>query len=103
MCSNSVTNLSRPFLLKEALPNTIITNYAADGYTSDDVLEGYHWPLNNLTFAGTTPSISRQARDDAGDPFPDSQHFAPLSHLEALENVSHALLSVGGKLQLLNH
>lgn len=64
-----------------------VTNYAADGFTSHDVL------------FGSVPNISHTARRNAGDPFPPlgtDKIFKPLEHLEKLENVSHIVLSVGG-------
>ena len=65
-----------------------VTNYAADGFTTSDVLNG------------AFPSISIQQRTKTGDPFPlQNGIFSPLEQLEELHKqfpVSHVILSVGG-------
>ena len=69
-----------------------VTNYAADGFTSQDVLEG------------NRPMLSARRWADAGEPFPGCEHdvvvFKPLDALEALmkrdDPPSHVVLSVGG-------
>jgi len=64
-----------------------VTNYAADGFTSQDVMRG------------AVPNISLTARRNAGDPFPAlgvDKIFKPLDHLEKSDGVSHIVLSVGG-------
>eukprot|EP00762_Andalucia_godoyi_P003274 ANDGO_06598.mRNA.1 hypothetical protein len=67
--------------------NIKVTNYAADGFTTSDVLHG------------AVPFISGSARLAAGDPFPESADgkgvFAPMDHLQSL-SPSHVVLSVGG-------
>jgi len=45
-------------LLEKALPDAEIINYAADGFTSHDML------------SGAIPYISWDARTDGGDPYP---------------------------------
>jgi len=74
--------------VKEDLGNDWkVTNYAADGFTTSDVLNG------------AIPSISMSQRAKC-DPFPTGLNFfAPLEQLEALHKkspVSHVVLSVGG-------
>lgn len=74
-------------LLRERLGSDVkITNYAADGYTSADVLEG------------RVPSISYAARKKKGDPFPvkNREVFQPFEHAAKLKGVTHVVLSVGG-------
>jgi hypothetical protein len=74
--------------LKAVLPDFAVTNYAADGFTSGDVL------------AGAVPKISFVKRDAVGDPFPDlgeDRVFKPLELLCSMRPApSHAVLSVGG-------
>jgi lysophospholipase L1-like esterase len=73
--------------LQRRLPGARVTNFAADGFTSSDVLKGQ------------TPSISGRARDQAKDPFPEgwnSKGFRPLEHLATLKDVTHIVLSIGG-------
>jgi len=77
------------FLLQSLLPDdSVIYNYAADAFTSKDVLDGNH------------PNISHAARASIGDPFPPNTDgtifFSPLEHYDKLENVTHVVLSVGG-------
>jgi hypothetical protein len=67
-----------------------VTNYAADGFTSKNVLNGLY------------PHISYEIRQQVGDPYPEFQNaehnfkFSPLVHLKKLEGITHAVLSVGG-------
>ena len=78
---------SVPGVLTEELPNWKITNYAADGYTTTNVLQG------------ATPFISSHIRKQINDPFPNENFFAPLEELEILHQsnpISHLVLSVGG-------
>ena len=64
---------SVPFHLRGRLGlGDIVTNYAADGYTTSDVLNG------------GAPFISAHARREAGDPFPDDDFFHPLVALNEL-------------------
>lgn len=88
--------------LRHQLPtNTVVTNLAADGFTSDNVLHG------------AMPMLSRVAWKRAGEPFPSDAHvdgvLSPLLELEKLcqqkkstttqvtiPPVTHVLLSVGG-------
>jgi len=67
--------------------NCRVTNYAADGFNSNDVLKG------------GVPNISLAARRNAGDPFPalgGDKVFKPLEYLERSHDVTHVVLSVGG-------
>jgi len=83
---------SIPYKLAEKLASYFIVNYAADGFTSGDVLNGAY------------PSISFAARHAAGDPFPvkrfEAGLFKPLSAMRQLKeegkDIKIALLSVGG-------
>eukprot|EP01125_Pyxidicula_operculata_P002400 TRINITY_DN12278_c0_g1_i1.p1 TRINITY_DN12278_c0_g1~~TRINITY_DN12278_c0_g1_i1.p1 ORF type:complete len:362 (-),score=75.99 TRINITY_DN12278_c0_g1_i1:90-1175(-) len=77
---------SVPQMIRTSLPAKVVLNYAADGFTSGDVLNG------------ASPNISYQSRWEAGDPFPTLTDgiFKPLEHLAKAENVSHAVLSIGG-------
>jgi lysophospholipase L1-like esterase len=69
-----------------------VTNYAADGFTSSNVLEG------------GAPCLSYRARIDAGEPFPasitgPSTEFHPLEDLQKLSTtttITHTVVSVGG-------
>lgn len=73
-----------------------VHNFAADGFTTHDVL------------SGAPPSISYRTRLQVGDPFVGVSNvgspFAPLVHLEATaaahadtaEPLSHSILSIGG-------
>lgn len=68
-----------------------VTNLAADGFTSTDVL------------VGSVPSISGAAREKAGDPFPmdggtwRGSVLAPLKEIVKLKNrPTHIVLSIGG-------
>ena len=74
--------------LIERLPEFEITNFSADGFTSQNVLDG------------ACPNISRSQRRKIGDPFPDEDHFAPLVYLEStalsLEKEHYCVLSIGG-------
>jgi len=74
-------------LLENLLPDYTIHNYAADAFTTNDVL------------VGNNPVISHGKRETIGDPFPPSDDgifFPPLEHMDRLEHVSHVVLSVGG-------
>jgi len=69
----------------------LVTNCAADGFTSGDVLRG------------AVPAVSGGARAAAGEPFPGweaNEIFRPLEALDALQKesapCSHAVVSVGG-------
>eukprot|EP01124_Arcella_intermedia_P024033 TRINITY_DN3962_c0_g2_i1.p1 TRINITY_DN3962_c0_g2~~TRINITY_DN3962_c0_g2_i1.p1 ORF type:complete len:328 (+),score=65.77 TRINITY_DN3962_c0_g2_i1:17-1000(+) len=71
------------------LPDYKITNYAADGFTTQNALLGRY------------PGISIKAREASGDPFPPlpDGKFKPLDQLRTLHAahpVSHIVLSVGG-------
>lgn len=68
-----------------------VTNLAADGFTSTDVL------------VGAVPSLSGAAREKAGDPFPmdggtwRGSVLAPLKEIVKLKNrPTHIVLSIGG-------
>lgn len=69
-------------------PAFAVVNFAADGYTTGDVLHG------------GVALISRSARTRAGDPLPDdgASAFAPLVHLTRVPNAASGIvvLSVGG-------
>lgn len=56
--------------LQLLLTSSEIVNWAADGFTSDDVLNG------------GSADISRSAREAYGDPFPTANPFSPLQLLE---------------------
>mmetsp|Transcript_54916 Transcript_54916/g.117845 ORF Transcript_54916/g.117845 Transcript_54916/m.117845 type:complete len:299 (+) Transcript_54916:75-971(+) len=77
-----------PAQLKVLLPDAIITNFAADGFTSTDLLNG------------AVPVISWVKRQKAGDPFPDCGEDRIFSPLELLKTLSprptHAVISIGG-------
>jgi len=77
-----------PAQLKALLPDAIVTNYAADGFTSAQLLNG------------AVPVISWVKRQAAGDPFPDcgkDRIFKPLELLGSLTpRPSHVVLSIGG-------
>jgi len=84
---------SIPYKLAHKLSTYNIVNYAADGFNSKDVLHG------------SFPSISFEARQSAGDPFPvagfESGVFKPLDALRHLKEqegntIKYTLLSVGG-------
>jgi len=74
----------------EELTSGKVTNYAADGFTSKNVLKGLY------------PSISYGTRQRTGDPYPEFESaeynfkFNPLVHLKKLEGITHVVLSVGG-------
>lgn len=75
----------------ERLTGSAVLNYAADGFTSEDVL------------IGAPPRISSATRARTGDPFPDgigaSRVFKPLDALDAVPGIGAggaAVLSVGG-------
>lgn len=79
----------------ERLTGSAVLNYAADGFTSEDVL------------IGAPPRISAATRARTGDPFPDgigaSRVFKPLDALDAVPGMGMgmgaggaAVLSVGG-------
>lgn len=75
----------------ERLTGSTVLNYAADGFTSEDVL------------LGAPPRISAATRARNGDPFPGgigaSHVFKPLDALEAVPGIHDAgaaVLSVGG-------
>lgn len=75
----------------ERLTGCAVLNYAADGFTSEDVLDG------------APPRISAATRARNGDPFPDgisaSTVFKPLDALDAVPAIGAAgaaVLSVGG-------
>eukprot|EP00746_Dinoflagellata_sp_MGD_P009694 gnl/MRDRNA2_/MRDRNA2_119777_c0_seq1.p1 gnl/MRDRNA2_/MRDRNA2_119777_c0~~gnl/MRDRNA2_/MRDRNA2_119777_c0_seq1.p1 ORF type:complete len:284 (-),score=53.62 gnl/MRDRNA2_/MRDRNA2_119777_c0_seq1:37-888(-) len=65
-----------------------VTNLAADGFTSADLLHG------------AVPAISWGKRRDVGDPFPqtgEDRSFRPLDALESLDPpATHVVLSIGG-------
>jgi lysophospholipase L1-like esterase len=70
------------------LPSMKITNYAADGFTSANVLRG------------ACPFISRSRRA-LSDPFPDAENFQPLAYLKAAVedptySPNYVVLSIGG-------
>ena len=75
-------------LLNQHVPGATVTNLAADGFTSTDVLRG------------APTAISYRAREVAGDPFPTASPtaaFYPLTELKAMaSNPTHIVLSVGG-------
>lgn len=79
-----------PAQLRVLLQNSgaLVTNLAADGFTSADVLHG------------AVPCISWGKRKEVGDPFPETgadRKFKPLDALEALDPpVTHAVISIGG-------
>lgn len=77
---------SMPSQLRAALNGVKVTNFAADGFNSEDVRNG------------AAPSISRSARARAGDPFPagSEAHFEPLKHIKSVGDVSHVVVSFGG-------
>jgi len=73
--------------IQRRLPGARVTNFAADGFTSSDLLKGQ------------IPSISGRSREQAKDPFPEgwnSKGFRPLEHLATLKDVTHIVLSIGG-------
>ena len=62
-------------LLEKHSPGATVTNLAADGFTSTDVLRG------------APAAISYRAREQAGDPLPTSspmEIFHPLAELKAM-------------------
>eukprot|EP00746_Dinoflagellata_sp_MGD_P003144 gnl/MRDRNA2_/MRDRNA2_106113_c0_seq1.p1 gnl/MRDRNA2_/MRDRNA2_106113_c0~~gnl/MRDRNA2_/MRDRNA2_106113_c0_seq1.p1 ORF type:complete len:312 (-),score=35.07 gnl/MRDRNA2_/MRDRNA2_106113_c0_seq1:96-1031(-) len=67
---------------------TLVSNLAADGFTSKKVLHG------------GVPTISLVKRQQAGDPFPETGNdgiFRPLEALESLDPPpTHAVISIGG-------
>lgn len=77
-----------PEQLRTLLPEAFVTNLAADGFTSSDLLHG------------AVPAISWRKRSEVGDPFPkcsEGGRFAPLRVLQSLEpKPTHAVLSIGG-------
>ena len=79
---------SVPGQLRAALPSTArVTSFAADGFTSGNVLNG------------ARPMLSAVAWAAAGEPFPGAHRSVlhPLDQLEQLaEPASHVLVSVGG-------
>ena len=88
----SVTNYLHRYVTTNIHPQSHISNYAADGFTSGDVLHG------------GKAAISYRARINAGDPFPDciasDFTFRPLTALHdlTLQDLppTHLVLSVGG-------
>ncbi|CAK0907681.1 unnamed protein product [Prorocentrum cordatum] len=73
--------------LKSLLPEARITNYAADGFNSTDLLRG------------AAPRISAEKRREIGDPFPELSDdvFKPLDHVASMSPPpSHAVVSIGG-------
>lgn len=73
--------------LKCLLPEACITNYAADGFNSTDLLNG------------AVPCISAGKRREIGDPFPElsGDVFKPLDHIASMSlPPSHAVVSIGG-------
>mmetsp|Transcript_114896 Transcript_114896/g.336115 ORF Transcript_114896/g.336115 Transcript_114896/m.336115 type:complete len:329 (+) Transcript_114896:91-1077(+) len=76
-----------PEQLKGLLPDAEVTNFAADGFTSTDLLNG------------AVPVISCGKRREIGDPFPECSDnvFKPLELLRSLSpKPTHAVLSIGG-------
>ena len=75
-------------LLDQHVPGATVTNLAADGFTSTDVLRG------------APAAISHRAREVAGDPFSTAsptETFYPLTELKAMAlKPTHIVLSVGG-------
>lgn len=75
-------------LLEQSAPGATVTNLAADGFTSADVLRG------------APTAISYHARELAGDPFPTAspmETFHPLAELKKMVTTpTHLVLSVGG-------
>ena len=75
-------------LLEQHAPGATVTNLAADGFTSTDVLRG------------APTAISYRARELAGDPFPTAspmETFHPLAELKKMATApTHLVLSVGG-------
>lgn len=74
--------------LQESLGEDVfISNYAADGFTTTNMIEG------------AVPALSHSAREET-DPFPcPLQVFNPLEHLAELHKkkpVTHVVLSIGG-------
>jgi len=72
--------------LRDSIYSPLVSNFAADGFKTVDMLEG------------EVPSISMGHRRAANDPFPGlyGNIFDPLEALEEADYVKHTVLSVGG-------